>query len=94
MQQLSDDDDDGQGLMYYPMDKRLNSKFLSVGVLLTPLGEHELMLNNHQATNIGINCGSRSTELILSISSEELGLYNSAGTISGAWIVNQLCSPT
>ena len=62
-QQLSDDDD-WQGLMYYPMDKRLNSKFLAVGVLLTPVGGHELMLNNHQATNIGLNWGSHSTELI------------------------------
>ena len=74
--------------MYYPMDKRLNSKLLAVGVLLTPVWEHEVMLNNHQATNMGLNWGSRSSELILSISSEELGLYNSARTRSGAGIIN------
>ena len=70
LQRISDDGD-GQGLMYYPMDKRLNSKLLPVGVFLTPVGEHELMLNNHQATKIGLNWGSHSTELILGISSEE-----------------------
>ena len=44
LQQLCDDD--GQGLMYYRMDRTLNSNLRADGVHLTPVGGHELMLNN------------------------------------------------
>ena len=52
LQQLCDDH--GQGVMYHRMDRKLNSKLRADGVHLTPVGEHELIMNIRRAINRGL----------------------------------------